>query len=276
MISVNDVVNSAYIPLRENGGYIWGYSGGVWTSEAQKAATREQTVKWGSRWIGRRCWDCSGLWVWIFGLYGEKIYHGSNTIWRSYCSTKGKIVNGKKESGEAILPGSAVFLCDKTGNRHHIGVYVGGGKCIEAKGTYYGVVTSDISHWDEWGELSCVDYSNELVVIETAESIRPGSKGEAVRRLQEDLNSIGYNSGTPDGIYGVKTTAAVREFQTYYGLAVDGIAGEQTLGKIDEILGRCKEDCETELAIMVNNALTMANQLVTMLTEIKKQLGGGE
>ena len=259
MISVNDVVNSAYIPLRENGGYIWGYSGGVWTSEAQKAATREQTVKWGSRWIGRRCWDCSGLWVWIFGLYGEKIYHGSNTIWRSYCSTKGKIKNGKKESGEAILPGSAVFLCDKTNNRHHIGVYVGGGKCIEAKGTYYGVVTSDISHWDEWGEIKGVDYTDaEQVVIDTATTIRLGSKGEAVKQLQNDLNRLGFNVGNADGIFGQKTYIAVREFQAYYGLKVDGIAGDETLNKIDELVGRPSDDPmpippTTNIAELFNN-----------------------
>ena len=273
MLTASDAVNSAYIPLRESGGYIWGYSGGVWTAEAQKSATREQTVKWGSRWIGRRCWDCSGLWVWIFALYGEKIYHGSNTIWRSYCSTKGKIKNGKKESGEDILPGSAVFLCDKTGNRHHIGVYVGGGKCIEAKGTYYGVVTSDISHWDEWGEIKGVDYTDaDKVVIDVAELIRAGCKGESVRKLQEDLNAIGYNCGTPDGIFGNKTLMAVAEFQAYYGLKTDGIAGEQTLAKIDELRGRKKEPTEpTEPSPRVAELI---KQIESALEELRKEVLG--
>lgn len=243
MISVNDVVNTAYIPLKEAAGYIWGGTGNVWTAEAQRTATRDMTVKYGARWIGKRVWDCSGLWYWIGKLYGEQIYHGSNTIYNRYCSSKGKIKNGAKENGEPIKVGSAVFLyrsADKV--RHHIGVYVGHGLCIEAKGTINGVVTSDISHWHEWGEMSCVDYSDETVVMDTATTIRLGSKGEAVKQLQNDLNKLGFSVGNADGIFGQKTFIAVREFQAYYGLKVDGIAGDETLNKIDELVGRPSDD----------------------------------
>ena len=242
MISVNDFVNTAIIPYREGGGYIWGATGGTWTAEDQKKATREMTVKYGSRWIGKRVWDCSGLIYWIYRLYGMTITHGSNTMYKEFCSAKGKIKGGKKENGDPIKKGSAVFLYRSSdNNRHHVGVYIGDGQCVEAKGTINGVVMSDISHWHEWGELLGVDYSDETVVMDMAESIRPGSKGEAVRQLQKDLNKIGYNCGTVDGIYGTKTLAAVREFQTYYGLTVDGIAGEKTLCKINELVGRQEE-----------------------------------
>ena len=56
-----------------------------------------------------------------------------------------------------------------------------------------------------------------------------GSRGQTVREIQQKLNTLGYWSGTVDGIYGEKTAAAVRQFQRAKGLAVDGICGSQTL-----------------------------------------------
>lgn len=58
-----------------------------------------------------------------------------------------------------------------------------------------------------------------------------GSQGEEVRKLQEALNSQGYGLSV-DGIYGAKTQAAVRDYQSKNGLSVDGIAGVNTQGKL--------------------------------------------
>lgn len=58
-----------------------------------------------------------------------------------------------------------------------------------------------------------------------------GSQGEEVRKLQNALNSSGYGLAV-DGIYGSKTQAAVRDYQSKNGLSVDGIAGTQTQGKL--------------------------------------------
>ena len=56
-----------------------------------------------------------------------------------------------------------------------------------------------------------------------------GSTGSEVRTIQEKLKRWGYYSGNVDGIYGSQTVAAVKKFQQKNGLAVDGIAGTQTL-----------------------------------------------
>lgn len=56
-----------------------------------------------------------------------------------------------------------------------------------------------------------------------------GSSGDEVRQIQEKLKRWGYYNGNVDGIYGSQTTAAVKAFQKKNGLAVDGIAGSQTL-----------------------------------------------
>ena len=54
------------------------------------------------------------------------------------------------------------------------------------------------------------------------ETIRKGSRGEAVKILQTKLGI------TADGIFGAKTEAAVKQFQSQHGLAIDGIVGAKT------------------------------------------------
>lgn len=61
---------------------------------------------------------------------------------------------------------------------------------------------------------------------------KQGSRGEEVRKIQTKLKDMGLYTGNIDGIYGVKTTAAVREFQRRKGLVVDGIAGPKTLSAL--------------------------------------------
>ncbi|MEA4964867.1 MAG: peptidoglycan-binding domain-containing protein [Oscillospiraceae bacterium] len=58
-----------------------------------------------------------------------------------------------------------------------------------------------------------------------------GSSGSDVSDLQTKLNSAGYGLSV-DGIYGQKTQAAVRDYQSKNNLSVDGIAGDQTLGAL--------------------------------------------
>lgn len=63
----------------------------------------------------------------------------------------------------------------------------------------------------------------------TYTTLRIGSRGDDVRKLQ---TSLGFTGKDVDGIYGNKTAAAVRDYQSANGLKVDGIAGNQTLGSL--------------------------------------------
>lgn len=54
-----------------------------------------------------------------------------------------------------------------------------------------------------------------------------GSRGNHVRRTQKRLNASGAKLAQ-DGIFGPRTQAAVRQFQSKNGLKVDGIVGPQT------------------------------------------------
>ena len=68
----------------------------------------------------------------------------------------------------------------------------------------------------------------------TYSNLSYGSSGSEVKKLQESLINAGYDLGSAgaDGIYGEKTQAAVKQYQQANGLAVDGIAGNNTLGKL--------------------------------------------
>lgn len=105
--------------------------------------------------------DCSGLVRWALYQLGEKdIPHHATYQYTDWCKPKGKLVDGKRTDGNPILPGTLVFLQGNQEKIHHVGVYVGEGICIEAKGTKSGVVTSELSHWDHWGECKLIDYTN--------------------------------------------------------------------------------------------------------------------
>lgn len=85
-----------------------------------------------------------------------------------------------------------------------------------------------------WGKLYGV---SPAMPVETTTVVgRPmvsyGSRGDAVRKLQELLNALGYDCGSVDGIFGSKTKAAVLAFQKANGLGVDGIVGPLTWAKL--------------------------------------------
>ena len=64
-------------------------------------------------------------------------------------------------------------------------------------------------------------------------SLKNGSKGSAVKSLQQRLKELGYYSGSVDGDFGDATEAAVRAFQKQNGLTVDGKAGTKTITKLN-------------------------------------------
>jgi peptidoglycan hydrolase-like protein with peptidoglycan-binding domain len=59
-------------------------------------------------------------------------------------------------------------------------------------------------------------------------TVQAGSNGQAVKLAQRLLSDFGYDPGPVDGDFGTKTKAAVKKFQTDFGLSVDGIVGPKT------------------------------------------------
>ena len=65
------------------------------------------------------------------------------------------------------------------------------------------------------------------------DSLRMGDSGSAVKDLQTKLKKLGYYDGTVDSTFGSGTYAAVKAFQKKYNLTADGVAGSETLKKLD-------------------------------------------
>ena len=111
--------------------------------------------------------DCSGAFEYWYKQAGSYCPHGSNSMYRTHSKIKGRI-------GEIELkPGMPVYRhkndggepdkykSDGLGNFNHVGLYIGNGKCIEAKGEQYGVVISDISSWEYTSQLKYTVYDVE-------------------------------------------------------------------------------------------------------------------
>ena len=198
VISTQALIDKFKQALAEKWGYIWGTAGETWTAAKQANlekttdADRANSRKYGSKWIGHKVADCSGLFSWAFKQLGGYMYHGSDTMFRKYCTRTGELKNGHPAGGGILPVGVAVFTYNKDKKKYgHVGLYVGGGFVIEARGAYYGVVMTKIESrpWVAWGELKGVDYSNETPAPEpTPEpvkrpTIRKGNRNAYVKEI---------------------------------------------------------------------------------------------
>lgn len=71
-------------------------------------------------------------------------------------------------------------------------------------------------------------------------NMKKGDTGDDVKLLQTLLKEIGYYTKDITGTYDDNTLNAVMDFQKYYSLAVDGIAGINTITKVIEINNQVK------------------------------------
>ncbi len=75
---------------------------------------------------------------------------------------------------------------------------------------------------------------------------RPMIRGEDVAELQSRLNSLGFDSGKVDGIFGPNTEAAVIDFQHNRRLAEDGKVGPEVVTEIHLVTrGQMRESRQT-------------------------------
>ena len=60
--------------------------------------------------------------------------------------------------------------------------------------------------------------------------------GDDVTDLQRRLNQLGFDAGRPDGLFGPKADAAVREFQRSVGVTADGTCGPETFRAFERLV----------------------------------------
>jgi peptidoglycan hydrolase-like protein with peptidoglycan-binding domain len=110
--------------------------------------------------------------------------------------------------------------------------------------------------------LSSARLGNNSRLQAAANNQPPLAKGEsdtrAVEILQSCLVELGFDlprstkpSGLSDGIFGAETEQAVRLFQRKNGLVADGIAGRETLGRLDLIFASLFAAEQARLGIQI-------------------------
>lgn len=174
--------------------------------------------------------DCRGFTDWllrtagVIDLYGDTVTTQYNTV--SNWSGGGTV---------DALPDKPciLFRRDAPGRYGHTGFYDGAGYAIHAAGHKRGIVREPVgktgfTHWKYPRGLYSDTGGGEVQM----NTIRKGSAGEDVTALQTMLARLGYDCGTVDGIFGVKTAAAVKAYQAAKGLTQDGVCGPLTWGAI--------------------------------------------
>lgn len=92
-------------------------------------------------------------------------------------------------------------------------------------------------------------------------------RGDDVSTLQERLIQMGFNCGRVDGVYGVKTKAAVKEFQKSVGIVVDGKCGPSTLISLMRLVKTVQGGAPSVLRESVKHSVrspALANKVVVI------------
>ena len=85
----------------------------------------------------------------------------------------------------------------------------------------------------------------------------------SVKKLQENLNKLNYNCGTPDGTFGAGTEKANK-------LAVDGLAGCATLNAIQKAVNNLKQPVKASRGLSENGFKLLASYEATRAVKDKK------
>lgn len=166
----------------------------------------------------------------------------------SQCSRHGEI------NTMPDIPGVCVFMA----GLGHVGVYIGNGRVVEARGHAYGVVETNLTGrgWAFWGIpdwLDCADggetHPSDVSTSDTgaltcgsADTFTPppmrylryGDTGADVRALQRQLIRAGHDVGQAgaDGEFGSDTLKALKAAQAHAGIETDGEFGPDTFAAL--------------------------------------------
>lgn len=185
--------------------------------------------------------DCVGLikgFFWTGNGAGKNVYRSNNC---PDTSANGMFALCERTGNMDSMPDERGIVLWRSG---HIGVYVGGGKAIEARGYKYGVVRTDVRSrgWKKWGYLPeiMLSYGDDCEDAPPAVSplLKKGMTGEAVQRMQAlvmEWNPAALPKYGADGEFGSETRNWVRRFQKAQGIQVDGIVGPETWGELLEV-----------------------------------------
>ena len=151
-------------------GYVWGTYGDVLTDSLFASKLKQYPDGVGSyadfireNWLGGRTTDCVGLikgYGWL-NAASMTIDYGANRM--PDVSADGMYQSARIKGPLSSMPDTPGLAVWHSG---HIGVYIGNGEVIEAMGTKYGVVKTQLSErsWTAWLEVPYINYISESEV----------------------------------------------------------------------------------------------------------------
>lgn len=169
--------------------------------------------------------DCSGLGM--YWLMKNGIFKYDMTAKEMYNSIPTKV-----KSLSSVKAGDFVF----TDSLGHVGYAIGDDMVIEARGTAWGVVMTDL-YKREWTKAArpdwWVDLDEKPILRRELKLTNPYMTGDDVKMAQTLLIEKGYNPGLTDGIFGKNTEIASRNFKQDNGLKYEtGTIGKKTAEKL--------------------------------------------
>lgn len=158
--------------------------------------------------LGERVHDCVGIikgYLWSDHPDSKPVYNSAQDV-----SANGMLLKCKERGRIYTLPEIPGILVFMPG---HVGVYIGGGKVIEARGFNYGVVETDVRErpWESWGKCPWIKYP--------AASRYFAKCSEKETSIVDALKSIGENSSYSAR----KTIASANGIEDYKGTAKQNI-----------------------------------------------------
>lgn len=177
-----------------------------------------------------RFFDCRGFTRWLLQQVGISLQGaGATSQWNTEANWAWK---GEKQDLPENLVACVFMREGKT--MSHTGMYMGNGKIIHCSGE---VITGDLREkaWTHFGIPKGLYAEEDLPPRPVPRPLlKKGSKGDAVKELQNLLLEKGYDLGKwgADGIFGTKTKEAVKSFQRAEEIQTDGIVGPVTWGRL--------------------------------------------
>lgn len=104
---------------------------------------------------------------------------------------------------------------------NHLGIYIGGGRCVQAKGFDYGVIESDLAGFTNWCELPFIEYDSEDTDSGSETPAEPApapSSGRWVGRITTQYNALNIRA-LPSTVSRVVGTVPKNSLQVFTGEA---------------------------------------------------------
>lgn len=90
------------------------------------------------------------------------------------------------------------------------------------------LLEGDIILNERYHVIMAIENGSASSTTPTVRDLKKGCKGDDVKELQKNLNTVLGTKLTVDGDFGKNTENAVKQFQTKYGLKADGIYGKNS------------------------------------------------